>query len=98
MDEILQKINKIVIAYESGHYKDLVEGQRILNCNLYFLMIEQIEFERLHRGAFFNSKEKSIAARTKEADELVPELYKCRKIGETGKEVLWGIRGELKAN
>ena len=98
MDEILEKINEVIYDYESGNYKDLVNSQRILNCNLHFLMLEQIEYERLHRAAFFNSKEKSIAARNKEADELIPELYKCRKIGETGREVLWGIRGELKMN
>lgn len=96
--EVLEKIVDIIVAYESGQYKDLYEGNRILSCNIAFLGFHQVEAHREWNKAYYNSKEKTNAGKEREADKLVPELYKCRKVIETAKGVSIAMNNELKMN
>lgn len=98
MDEILEKISEIIEAYETGRYKDLYEGHRLLSCNMYFLAREQVEANQRHNAAYYNSNEKTNAGKEREADKLVPELYLCRKIMDAAKGVSIAMALELKMN
>ena len=98
MDEILEKITSIIQTYESGQYKDLYEGHRLLTCNMFFLSKEQVEAHQRHNAAYYNSQEKTNAGKEREADKLVPELYLCRKVLETAKGVAIAMSHELKMN
>ena len=95
MDEILEKISSIIEAYETGRYKDLYEGHRLLTCNMYFLAKEQVEAHQRHNAAYYNSQEKTNAGKEREADKVVPELYLCRKILEAAKGVSIAMVKEL---
>lgn len=98
MNEILEKINSIIEAYESGQYKDLYEGHRVLSCQMYHLTVYQVEFNREWNKAYYNCESKVNAAKEREADKLVPELYLCRKILEAAKSVSISMGYELKMN
>ena len=98
INEILEKITTIIEAYESGQYKDLYEGHRQLTCNMYFLGQEQVKAHQKWNRQYYLSKEKINAAKEREADKLVPELYMCRKIMEAAKGVSIAMGYELKMN
>ena len=100
LTKILNKIHGIIHEYESGAYLSpdkLVEAQRLLSSNIYYLSVFQIEFKkRWNTEVHRLSKETSNAAAKAEADELTPELYVCRKIIETAGRVCVSMSQELK--
>ena len=98
MIEILKKITDIVETYESGAYKDLHIMHRELTCQMFHLSNEQVKAHQEHNKRYYLSKEKTNAAKEREADKLVPELYMCRKILETAKGVSIAMTYELKLN
>jgi hypothetical protein len=98
MDEILKKITDIIVWYEAGEYKDLYKGHRVLVCNMYFLGQEQVKFHQEWNAAYYLCSEKSNAAKEREADKVVPELYLCRKTLEVAKGVSIAMGHELKMN
>ena len=98
MDEILKKITDIIVWYEAGEYKDLYKGHRILVCNMYFLGQQQVKFHQDWNAAHFMSKEKSDVSKKREADRLVPDLYRCKITLDTAKGVSFAIGQELKMN
>jgi hypothetical protein len=98
MDKILQKITDIIETYESGAFKDLHVMHRELTCNMFYLSKEQVKSHQNWNKAYYNSNEKTNAAKEREADKLVPELYLCRKILETAKGVSIAMNYEIRMN
>ena len=98
MDKVLEKITDLIATYEGGAYKDLHIMHRELVCCMYHLSRVQIEAHQKWNATYYNSKEKTNAAKEREADKLVPELYMCRKILETAKGVSIAMTYELKLN
>ena len=98
MTDILNKITDIVETYESGAYSDLMVMQRELSCCMYHLSLEQVKAHQEWNRMYYNSKESSNAAKERECDREVPELYMCRKIMETAKSVSIAMGYELKLN
>ena len=98
MEKILTKITNIIETYESGAFKDLHVMHRELTCNMYYLSQEQVQAHQQWNKTYYNSKEKTNAAKERECDKLVPELYMCRKIMETAKGVSIAMSLEVKMN
>lgn len=98
MEDILQNISEIVISYDSGQFKDLHLMHRKLTSNMYYLSQEQVKAHARHNATYYNSKQKTNAAKEREADKLVPELYMCRKIMEAAKGVSIAMSLEIKLN
>jgi len=96
--EVLNKITSIIETYEGGEYKDLNVMHRELACCIYHLSNEQVEAHQRWNQTYYNSIEKTNAAKEREADKLVPELYMCRKIIEAAKGVSIAMTLELKLN
>lgn len=99
MTETLNKIERVVIAYESGEYisqENLIKMQRRLNTSMYHLTGFNVSAFQKWNSIVYNS-DKSNAAAKVEADEMVPELRMTRKILETSKGVSIAINSELKA-
>jgi hypothetical protein len=98
MEEILNKITSLIETYESGAYKDLYLMHRELTCNMFYLSKEQVDAHQKWNRHYYNSKEKTNAAKERDCDREVPELYLCRKIMETAKGVAIAMGYELKMN
>ena len=98
MEEILYKISDIIQTYESGAFKDLHVMHRELTCNMYYLSQEQVKAHQKWNKHYYNSNETTNAAKERECDKLVPELYMCRKIMETAKGVSIAMGYEIKMN
>ena len=98
MEEILTKISDIIQTYESGAFKDLHVMHRELTCNMYYLSKEQVKAHQQWNKTYYESKENTNAAKERECDKLVPELYLCRKIMETAKGVSIAMGYEIKMN
>lgn len=98
MEEVLEKISAIIETYESGAFKDLHVMHRELTCNMYYLSLEQVKAHQLWNKMYYESKENTNAAKERECDKLVPELYLCRKIMETAKGVSIAMSLEVKLN
>jgi hypothetical protein len=98
MDKILNKISSIVETYESGSFKDLHIMHRELVCNMYYLSQIQVQAHVKHNRYYYLSKEKTNAAKERECDKLVPELYMCRKVMDAAKGVSIAIGYEIKLN
>ena len=98
MDKILNKITTIIREYENGSYVDLHKAHRELTCNMYYLSQEQVKAHQNWNKQYYLSKENTNAAKERECDKLVPELYMCRKIMETAKGVSIAMSLEVKMN
>lgn len=96
--DYLQKITDIIDTYESGCFKDLHVMQRELSCAMYKVTLLQIQANRDWNEVYHNSNHKTSAAKTKEADKEVEELYLYRKVLEAAKNVQISISQELKLN
>jgi len=98
MVEILNKISSIIETYESGLFRDLHVMHRELTCNMYYLSMEQVKAHQKWNKTYYNSTESTNAAKERECDKKVPELYMCRKIMETAKSVSIAMTLEIKLN
>jgi len=99
LDEVLESITDVIKRYESGQYfsqEKLVEAQRVLSSNIYYLSKLQVDFRAEWQKEYYNSDQPSAVAKEREADKKVPELYACRKIIDTAKGVSISIAQELK--
>lgn len=97
--QVLKTITDIVQEYESGAWasvEKLKELHRVLNSNMYYLTMLQIEYNREWNRIYHVSLHKTNAAKEKEADERVPELYMCRKILDAARGVSISMGYELK--
>lgn len=103
MDEILTKISLVVSLYESGAYlsqEKLLEAQRSLSSNIFWLTKHYIEFKREYNASIYNrpiidGKRESIASATTKAENDYPEVYECKKILDAAKGVSISINNEL---
>lgn len=95
---ILDNINRAVEQYHNLQLtlvKDQSEILRGLTTNLYFLEKYRIESYETWQSVYFQSKGTSGAAKEREADFKVPELYKIRRIMEGGYKVVDSIRSTI---
>ena len=71
--------------------RELSEILRTLDVNLSYLVHVRDEYYRKFKSIYFNSTAKTHAGKDREAEQLVPELDKIRKIlrhyGETQKSI-----------
>jgi hypothetical protein len=98
LEEILENITRVVSTYESGQYKDLNEMQRILSTNMFFLAQKQVEYHQKFNAEYHLHKSTVNAQKQKYAEQVVPELYMCRKIMDASKNVAISMHLELKMN
>lgn len=98
LDKVLSDITSIIETYEGGSYKDLSKMNRELTCNMYYLAQEQVNANVRWNAAYYNCPSKVNAAKEREADQKVPELYMCRKIMEAARGVSIAMGYEIKMN
>lgn len=95
---ILTNIDKLIEDYHNlqlklvGTQSEILRG---LTTNLYFLEKHRIEAYENWQSVYFQSKGTSGAAKEREADFKVPELYKIRRIMEGGYRVVDSIRSTI---
>ena len=97
MDDILLKINDIIVSYESGEWKSsekLRIMQRELTSLNYHLTKYNIQYFRDYNAIQFNHKG-SVSSGKILAEEKVPELRMIRKIMEAIDNVIWSMRSEI---
>lgn len=95
---ILDEITKLVEDYHNLQLtlvKDQSEILRGLTTNLYFLEKYRIEAFETWQSVYFQSKGTSSAAKQREADFKVPELYQIRRIMEGGYKVVDSLRSTI---
>ncbi len=95
--EILEKITTIIETYESGSWQS-VENLRVLlrelSANHYYLTKFKIEYKNKHNEIEYKNK-KSLGYGKLLAHEQCPELYKCRYILDSAKNVMQSIIMEI---
>lgn len=97
MDEVLEKISKIVEIYNTGEFiskERLIKMQRSLSSNIYFLTKYNIDAFNEWNSIVYNFDGSNASAQVK-ANEEVPELRMTRKILEAAKGVSISINNEL---
>lgn len=98
---ILDKINQSNDAYDVckiGDTHTQSEILRSLSTALHDLAGHRIKAHEDWMSAWFNSKGKSEAAREREADFKVPELYMIRQFMQSGNKILDSLRTSISAN
>lgn len=99
LEDILNDINTIIEAYESGKYmssENLRKMLRELSAKYHYLTINNIDAYQRWNNAIYNREEKvSVASAKVKADEEVPELRITRKILQAVDHVIWSMRSEL---
>ena len=100
LTHILNKIHLIVKEYEGGAFlsaEKLMEAQRLLSSNIYYLTVFQVEYKKRWNGEVHRvSENKSNAAARVEADEKFPELQITKRIIEATSRVCVSMSQELK--
>lgn len=95
---ILNDINTLIDDYHNMQLK-LVKHQseilRRLTSNLYFMEKHRIEAHEKWQSMYFQSKGTSGAAKEREADFKVPELYQIRRIMTGGYKVVESLRSTI---
>lgn len=101
LNGILEKINSSIEKFEICKLS-LTHDQSVilrdLSVSLHWLAEHRIAANKDWMYAYFNSKEKSAAAKEREADFKVPEMYKIRHLMASGYKVLESIRSTISAN
>jgi len=101
LTEILETINNSVIRYETcklSFTQDQSEILRDISTAMHWLAEHRIEANKDWMYAYFNSKEKSAAAKEREADFKVPEMYKIRHLMTSTGKVMDSIRSTISTN
>lgn len=101
MTEILDQINDANEKYENCKIGDTHTQSEILqklSTALHSLTTHRIKAHEDWMSAYFNSKGSSAAAKEKEADFKVPELYLLRQFMASGNKVLDSLRTSISAN
>jgi hypothetical protein len=98
LEEVLEKINTCIDTYEQLDLKFVTDQSQILRdltTALFNLEKYRVEaYERWH-SVYFQSQGKSVAAKEREADMKVPELYQIRRIMTGGYKVVESIRSTI---
>jgi len=98
LKEVLNGINEAIDAYHTLKLhlvSDQSEILRKLSCNLAFLEEHRIEAHEKWQSTYFQSTGKTNAAKEREADLKVPELYKIRRIMTGAKVVNDAVRSTI---
>lgn len=98
LDEIKNNLIGAIDTYESLPLDDVLELSeilRIFDVNLSYLVIVRDEYYKKFQSVYFNSKATSSAAKTKEAEMLVPELDFVRKVLRHYGDVQNSIRSQI---
>lgn len=95
---ILNNINDLIDNYHNLQLK-LVKNQseilRGLTTNLYFLEKYRIEAHEKWQSTYFQSSGKSSAAKEREADFKVPEIYQIRRVMTGAYKVVDSLRSTI---
>jgi hypothetical protein len=95
---ILDSINTLIDKYHNMQLnlvKDQSEILRGLTTNLYFLERHRIDAYQTWQSVYFQSKGSSGAAKEREADFKVPEIYQIRRIMTGAYKVVDSIRSTI---
>jgi len=98
LEEIKDNLIAAVDTYESLDLDDVMQLSEILrtfDVNLNHLVIVRDEYYKKFQSVYFNSKAPSSAAKTKEAEMLVPELDLVRKILRHYSDTQNSIRSQI---
>lgn len=98
LTEILNNINDSIDKYHNMQLnlvKDQSEILRSLTTNLYFLEKYRIDAYRSWQSVYFNSKGTSHAAKEREADNNVTDIYMIRRIMTGAYKVVDSIRSTI---
>jgi hypothetical protein len=101
LNRILENINSAVERYEIQKLsltQDQSEILRDLSVNFHWLAEHKIDANKKWNWAYFNSKEKSVAGKERQADFEVPEMYTIRQMLASSKVVLDSIRSTISTN
>lgn len=95
---VLTSINALIEKYHTLNLKLVNEQSEILRgliTNLYFLEKYRIEAYEKWQSVYFQSNGKSGAAKEREADFKVPEIYQIRRIMTGGYKVVDSLRSTI---
>lgn len=98
LTEILASIDSCIEKYETKKLsltQDQAEILAEMSCALFELTKHKVEAHKKWMSVWFNSKGKSEAAREREADHQVPELYMIRQFLASGNKCLDSMRSTL---
>lgn len=98
---ILEKINWTVDKYETCKLSltaDQTEMLRTLSTQLHWLVEHRTKANTDWLSVYFSSKAGSSAAKEREADFKVPEMYQIRHVMRTVEKVIDSIRSTISAN
>lgn len=101
LNEILTNIDNAVSRYENcklGLVQDQAEIARDLSVNLHWLTDHRKQAHEAWLSVYLNSKASSSAAKEREADIKVGELYAIRHITTSANKVLEVIRTTVSVN
>jgi hypothetical protein len=101
LNQILTKINEAIERYEHcklGLVQDQAEIARDLSVNLHWLTDHRKQAHEAWLSVYLNSKASSSAAKEREADIKVGELYAIRHITTSANKVLDMIRSTISVN
>ena len=100
LKEILEEINGCIDKLDTLKLhltQDRVEILDKLSINYYKLTNHRTKFHEDWMSVYFNSKANSSAAKEREADKEVPELYVCQHFMSSTKLVIDGLRTSISA-
>lgn len=98
LTEILATIRKGVDQYEDLKLEDTEQQSdilRTLTCNLFYLEAHRVKAHNDWHTFYFESKAVSNAAKEREADLEIKELYMIRRIMTSGYKVVDAIRSTI---
>lgn len=101
LNEILEAINEAVDKFESCELSFTHKQSEILrdlSANVYFLTQYRIEFHKEWMKVYFESKATSSAAKERDADYKVPELYTIRHVMSSANKIIDSLRTTISAN
>lgn len=98
LNEVLEEINNSIDKYHTLQLKQVIEQSEILRSltsSLFWLEKYRVEAHEKWNSTYFQSQGKSGAAKEREADLKVPELYMIRRIMTGGYKVVDSIRSTI---
>lgn len=98
LNEVLEEINNSIDKYHTLQLKQVIEQSEILRSltsSLFWLEKHRVEAHEKWNSTYFKSQGKSGAAKEREADLKVPELYMIRRIMTGGYKVVDSIRSTI---
>ena len=98
--ETLEKVNDLVQSYEASSQDPvmLVEIQKDLTCNLFYLENERSKIYDQYQIFVFNlvkTQKTSVANAKTQADVAYPELYQLRRVMDAAYKVVDAIRTHI---